>query len=69
MSYSFVVPEELLADLVLIRAITKESIRSLIIEAIHERSQEVIAGMKTVHSSEYINNVAVVLNEAYSNKL
>ena len=65
MSYSFVVPPELLADLCLIRKITKESIASLIRTAIHERSKKVVEGMKIIHSADYIDKLAVEMNKPF----
>jgi len=65
MTYTLVIPEEQLSDLVFIRAVCKESIRSLCLTAIEERNKEVIAGIKLVHGEEYINKLKEKLDKAF----
>lgn len=68
MTYAFVVPEENMADLVLIRSITKESIRSLIRTSIHDKCQAIIAGMVMMHGKEFISNLYLEQGKAFKEK-
>lgn len=68
MTYALVVPEEQLANLVLIRKITKESIRSLIITAIEERNKKIIEGITLVHGAGFVSKLSKELTDSYANR-
>lgn len=66
MTYTFVVPVDLLRNLAVIRAFTEESIRSLCIDGIKQKCEVVIKGMRFLEGDGAIDSKFKELDEFYN---
>jgi len=65
MTYAVVFPPNLLRRLVMIRTITDESIRSIIMKAVEDRTETILEGMEIIHGKEFVQKLETVTNEQY----